>query len=33
MSNPPMVGMPGILKWGSYEFSFTVAWANDDSVA
>ena len=31
MSNPPMVGTPGILKWGSYDFSFTVAWANDDS--
>jgi len=31
MSNPPVVGMPGVLKWGFYEFSFTVAWTNDDS--
>jgi hypothetical protein len=31
LSNPPKVGMPGVLIWGSYEVFFTVAWANDDS--
>jgi hypothetical protein len=31
MSNPPPVGMPGVLKWGPYEVFFSVAWANDDS--
>lgn len=31
MSNPPRVGMPGVLKWGPYKVFFTVAWANDDS--
>lgn len=28
---PPALGVPGVLKWGSYEVFFTVAWANDDS--
>ncbi|WP_095011863.1 PilZ domain-containing protein [Tsuneonella mangrovi] len=30
-SNPPLVGMPGVLKWSSYEVFVTVAWASDDS--
>jgi hypothetical protein len=29
--NPPIGGTPGVLKWGCYEFFFTVAWATDDS--
>ncbi|WP_338466632.1 hypothetical protein RXV95_13930 [Novosphingobium sp. ZN18A2] len=31
LADPPMVGTPGMLKWGYYEVFFTVAWANDDS--
>ena len=31
LSDPPAVGIPGVLKWGTYEVFFTVVWANDNS--
>lgn len=31
ISNPPLVGMPVLLKWSIYEVFGTVAWSNDDS--
>lgn len=31
LHNPPSVGMPGVLKWRSYEVFFTVAWVNEGS--
>ena len=31
LSNPPLVGMPGVLKWRAYQVFFTVAWVGENA--